>query len=210
MPAYSLDGIVPVVDPSSFVHPTATLIGDVIIGPRCYIGPGASLRGDMGRIVIGAGSNVQDNCVFHTFPGKEVRLDEDSHIGHAAVLHGCTVLRGALVGINAVVMDDVVVGEHSLVGAASFVRAGLVVPPRTLVIGSPARVARELTDQEIEWKALGTREYQALAARCLASLRECSPVTVVPPDRSKGPEASNRSGGESPAVRPLHTLERRK
>ena len=210
MPAYSLEGIAPVVDPSSFVHPMATLIGDVIVGPRCYIGPGASLRGDMGRIVIGAGSNVQDNCVFHTFPGKEVRLDEDSHIGHSAILHGCTVLRGALVGINAVVMDDVVVGEHSLVGAASFVRAGFVVPPRTLVIGSPARVARELTDQEIEWKALGTREYQELAARCIASLRECSPLTAVPPDRTGPPAVAGHEAGEPHAVRPLHTLDRGK
>jgi len=210
MPAYSLEGVVPVVDPSSFVHPMATLIGDVIVGPRCYIGPGASLRGDMGRIVIGVGSNVQDNCVFHTFPGKAVRLDEDSHIGHSAVLHGCTVKRGALVGINAVVMDDVVVGEQSLVGAASFVRAGFVVPPRTLVIGSPARVVRELTDQEIEWKAVGTREYQELATRCLASLRECAPLTVVPPDRSIAADAAGRSAGEPHAVRPLHTLDRGK
>jgi len=210
MPAYSLEGVVPVVDPSSFVHPMATLIGDVIIGPRCYIGPGAALRGDMGRIVIGAGSNVQDNCVFHTFPGKEVRLAEDSHIGHGAVLHGCSVLRGALVGINAVVMDDVVVGEQSLVGAASFVRAGFVVPPRTLVIGSPARVVRELTAPEIEWKAVGTREYQELAARCLASLRECAPLTVVPSDRNNAPAAAGRAAGEPHAVRPLHTLDRGK
>ena len=210
MPAYSLEGVVPVVDPSSFVHPMATLIGDVIVGPRCYIGPGASLRGDMGRIVIGAGSNVQDNCVVHTFPGKEVRLDEDSHIGHCAVLHGCTVRRGALVGMNAVVMDDVVVGEQSLVGAASFVRAGFVVPPRTLVIGSPARVVRELTDQEIEWKVRGTREYQELATRCLASLRECAPLSAVPPDRSSAPAAAGRNAGEPHAVRPLHTLDRGK
>ena len=170
MTVYSLDGIVPVVDPSSFVHPRATLIGDVIIGPRCYIGPGAALRGDMGRIVVEAGSNVQDNCVLHTFPAKEVRLEEDSHIGHGAVLHGCTVQRAALVGINAVVMDDVIVGEQSLVGAASFVRAGFIVPPRTLVMGAPARVIRELTAEEIAWKAVGTREYQELTVRCLTSL----------------------------------------
>ena len=197
MPVYSLEGVVPVVDPSSFVHPQATLIGDVVIGPRCYVGPGASLRGDMGRIVIGEGSNVQDNCVLHTFPGKEVRLDEESHIGHGAVLHGCTVLRGALVGINAVVMDDVVVGEQSLVGAASFVRAGFVVPPRSLVLGSPARVVRQLTDEEIQWKAVGTREYQELTARCLASLRECAPLTAAP-KRSAAP------AGAGDRIQPLH------
>ena len=203
MSVYSLEGVVPVVDPSSFVHPRATLIGDVIIGPRCYIGPGAALRGDMGRIVVGAGSNVQDNCVLHTFPAKEVRLEEDSHIGHGAVLHGCTVQRAALVGINAVVMDDVVVGEQSLVCAASFVRAGFVVPPRTLVMGAPARVIRELTAEEIAWKALGTREYQDLTARCLGSLKECHPLTEVPPGRRSLPQKPVNTA-------PLHTLERRK
>lgn len=203
MPVYSLEGLIPVVDPSTFVHPQAVLIGDVIIGPRCYVGPGASLRGDMGRIVVEAGSNVQDNCVLHTFPGKEVRLEEDSHIGHSAVLHGCTVRRGALVGISAVVMDDVVVGELSLVGASSFVRAGFVVPPRTLVTGAPARVIRALTDEEIAWKAVGTREYQELAARCLRSLQECPPVTAVPPGRD--------GAVQRPAdIAPLHTLERGK
>jgi len=137
----------------------------------------------MGRIVIGAGSNVQDNCVFHSFPSKDVLLEEDSHIGHAAVLHGCTVRRGALVGINAVVMDDVEVGEQALVGAASFVRSGFVVPPRTLVLGAPAKVVRPLTDAELAWKAVGTREYQELTKRCLATLMECAPLTAVPADR---------------------------
>jgi phenylacetic acid degradation protein len=203
MPVYSLEGVTPVVDPSAFVHPQAVLIGDVAIGPRCYVGPGASLRGDMGRIVMGPGSNVQDNCVLHTFPAKEVRLEEDAHIGHGAVLHGCTVKRGALVGINAVLMDDVVVGEEALVGACSFVRAGFIVPPRTLVTGSPAREVRELTAEELAWKALGTREYQELAARCLASLVECEPLTVVPPGRENGPQRPVNTV-------PLHTIERRK
>ena len=199
MPAYSLEGVIPVVDPSSFVHPQAVLIGDVIIGPRCYVGPGASLRGDMGRIVMGAGSNLQDNCVLHTFPGKEVVLEEDTHIGHCAVLHGCVVKRGALVGINAVVMDDVVVGEEALVGAASFVRAGFVVPRRALVLGSPAKVVRELTEEEVAWKSVGTREYQELTVRCLASFQECRPLTAV---------ASGRVGiGQRPVnTVPLHTL----
>jgi phenylacetic acid degradation protein len=203
MPVYSLEGVTPVVDPSAFVHPQAVLIGDVAIGPRCYVGPGASLRGDMGRIVMGPGSNVQDNCVLHTFPAKEVRLEEDAHIGHGAVLHGCTVKRGALVGINAVLMDDVVVGEEALVGACSFVRAGFIVPPRTLVTGSPAREVRELTAEELAWKAVGTREYQELAVRCLASLVECEPLTVVPPGRESGPQRPVNTV-------PLHTIERRK
>ena len=203
MPVYSLEGVIPVVDPTAFVHPQAVLIGDVVIGPRCYVGPGASLRGDMGRIVMGAGSNVQDNCVLHTFPSKEVRLEEDAHIGHGAVLHGCTVKRGALVGINAVLMDDVVVGEEALVGAASFVRAGFVVPRRTLVTGAPAREVRKLTEEEIAWKAAGTREYHELAVRCLASLQECQPLTAVPPGRE---DASHRPINTVP----LHTIERGK
>ena len=199
MPVYSLDGLVPVVDPTSFVHPLAALIGDVIIGPGCYIGPGAALRGDFGRIVVGAGSNVQDNCVLHTFPAREVVLEEESHIGHAAVLHGCVVRRGALVGINAVVMDDVIVGEQALVGASSFLRAGFVVPPRTLALGSPARIVRELTAQELEWKAIGTRGYQELTRRCLSTLTECAPLCCAEPQRpSFAPSA----------ITPLNTLDR--
>ena len=188
MAVYSLDGLIPVVDPTSFIHPLAALIGDVIVGPRCYIGPGAALRGDFGRIVVGPGANVQDNCVLHTFPHKEVVLEEDAHIGHGAVLHGCRVRRGALVGINAIVMDDVVVGEQALVGAGSFLRAGYVVPPRTLVVGAPARVVRELSAEEIEWKATGTREYQQLTERCLRTLKECEPLARPESDRlSFGP-----------------------
>jgi phenylacetic acid degradation protein len=203
MTVYSLEGVIPVVDPTSFVHPQAVLIGDVVIGPRCYVGPGAALRGDMGRIVLGSGSNVQDNCVLHTFPAKAVVLEEDAHIGHGAVLHGCIVKRGALVGINAVVMDDVEVGEEALVGAASFVRAGFVVPRRALVTGAPARVVRQLSDEEVAWKARGTLEYQELAARCLASLKECEPLAAMPPGRE---DAMQRPVNTVP----LHTLERRK
>ena len=184
MPVYSLEGIIPVVDPSSFVHPLAVLIGDVIIGPRCYIGPGAALRADLGRIRVEAGSNIQDNCVVHTYPGKEVVLETDAHIGHGAVLHGCRIRARALVGMNAIVMDDAVVGEEALVGAASFVRAGFVVPPRTLALGTPARLVRELSAEEIQWKAQGTREYQELADRCRKTLRECAPLTAPEPNRA--------------------------
>ncbi len=199
MPVYSLDGLIPVVDPSAFIHPLAVLIGDVIVGPHCYIGPGAALRGDMGRILIGPGANVQDNCVLHTFPAKEVVLERDAHIGHGAVLHGCIVRRDALVGINAIVMDDAVVGEQALVGAGSFVRAGLVIPQRMLAVGAPARIIRELSAQEIEWKAKGTREYQELAERCLNTLRECEPLRSV--------EAQRAAFGAK-AIKPLHTIDR--
>ena len=200
MAVYALEGFIPVVDPTAFVHPQATLIGDVIVGAGCYVGPSASLRGDFGRIILGAGSNVQDCCVLHSFPGKDTLLEADAHVGHGAVLHGCIVRRGALIGIGAIVMDDAVVEEEAFVGAASFVRAGFVVPSRTLVTGVPARVVRHLKPEELAWKVTGTREYQELAVRCLASHRECRPLTAPEPDR---PARSTS------ATVPLHTIERK-
>lgn len=200
MPVYSLDGLVPVVHPSAFVHPQAVLLGDVIIGAHCYVGPGASLRGDFGRIIMSAGANVQDCCVLHSFPDKDALLEEEAHIGHAAVLHGCTIRRGALIGIGAILMDGAIVEEEAFVGAASFVRAGFVVPRRTLVMGVPARIVRELKPEELQWKAAGTREYQELAVRCRNTLRECQPLAAVEVDRPRF--------GASAAV-PLHTLERK-
>ena len=200
MPCYAFEGFTPVVDARAFVHPLAVLIGDVSVAAECYVAPGASLRGDFGRIVLGPGSNVQDNCVLHSFPGKDVLLEADAHVGHGAVLHGCHVRRGALIGIHAVVMDDVEVGEEAFVGASSFVRAGFVVPPRTLVTGIPARIVRELKAEELAWKATGTREYQELAARCLATLREVAPLAA--------PE-SNRPVRPISATVPLHTIERK-
>jgi phenylacetic acid degradation protein len=200
MPVYALEGFVPVVDPSAFVHPQAVLIGDVIVGAHCYVGPGASLRGDFGRIVMQAGSNVQDCCVLHSFPDQDALLEEDAHIGHAAVLHGCIIRRGALIGIGAIIMDGAVVEEEAFVGAASFVRAGFIVPKRTLVMGVPARIVRELKPQELAWKATGTREYQELAARCRTGLRECQPLSA--------PQADRPRFGASTTV-PLHTLDRK-
>jgi phenylacetic acid degradation protein len=197
---YALEGLIPVVDPRAFVHPQAALIGDVIVAAGCYVGPGASLRGDFGRILLGAGSNVQDCCVLHSFPSRDTVLEQEAHVGHGAVLHGCTVRRGALIGIGAIVMDDAVVEEEAFVGAASFVRAGFVVPRRTLVTGVPARVVRELKPEELAWKSSGTREYQELTVRCLATLRACQPLTAPEADRPRRAAAG---------VVPLHTLERR-
>ena len=182
---YSIDGIVPVVDPAAFVHPTAVLIGDVIIGPGCYIGPGASLRGDMGRIVIEAGSNLQDNCVVHTYPNMEATVEAGGHIGHGAILHGCRIGRNAMIGMNAVVMDEAEIGESSLVAALSFVKAGMFVPPRMLVAGIPGRLVRELADEEIATKTKGTGIYQTLAKRSLASMRACQPLTQPEPNRMR-------------------------
>lgn len=176
MPCYSLDGIVPVIDPSAFVHPTAVLIGDVIVGPNCYVGPCASLRGDFGRIVLQAGANVQDTCVIHGFPKQDTVVEENGHIGHGAVLHSCIVRRDALVGMNAVVMDEAEVGAQAIVAACALVPAGMKVPGRSLVAGVPAKVIRPLKDEEVAWKLEGTRAYQALAQRSLASMQEVAPL----------------------------------
>lgn len=182
---YEIDGVVPVVDPTAFVHPDAVLVGDVIVGPRCYVGPLASLRGDFGRVTMREGSNVQDSCVLHCFPGRDVVVEQDGHVGHGAVLHGCTVGWGVLVGMNSVVMDGAVIGGLSFVAANSFVKADAVVPERHLVAGNPASVVRELSDEEIAWKANGTRVYQELAQRSLATLRPATPLAEVEPDRRR-------------------------
>lgn len=188
MPCYEFEGIRPVVDPTAYVHPDAVLIGDVIIGPRCFVGPGASLRGDIGRLTVKAGANIQDNCVLHTFPGRDVLVEENGHVGHGAVLHGCTVRRGALVGISAVVMDDAEIGEASLVAAMAFVKAKTVVPPRTLVAGVPAKVVRALEPDEIDWKGQGTEIYEHLAERYRVTAAVVEPLTAVEPERKRVPD----------------------
>ena len=185
MAVYSLDGITPVVHPGSFVHETAVLIGDVIVGAGCYIGPGACLRGDFGRIVVGDGANVQDNCVMHSFPDKDCVIEANGHIGHGAVLHGCTVGRNAMVGMNAVVMDNAVIAEESIVAASAFVSAGFECKPRSLIMGVPAKVKRSLSEQEVDWKTRGTGEYQELTRRCQASLIKTGALTEVEENRGR-------------------------
>ncbi|MFO0990157.1 MAG: transferase hexapeptide repeat family protein [Alphaproteobacteria bacterium] len=184
---FSFDGVVPVVDPDAFVHPAATLIGDVVVGARCFVGPGAVLRGDLGRLVLMPGSNVQDTCVLHSFPGADVVVEEDGHVGHGAVLHGCTVRRNAMIGINAVVLDGAEIGEEAIVGAAALVPTGFKVPPRTLAAGIPARVVRPLTDADIARKTAGTRIYQDLAARSLRTLLRCEPLAAAESGRRRVP-----------------------
>jgi carbonic anhydrase/acetyltransferase-like protein (isoleucine patch superfamily) len=182
---YAINGLTPVVDPTAYVHPSAVLIGDVIVGPNTYVGPFASLRGDFGRIVMKTGSNIQDTCVVHGISDHDTVIDVDGHIGHGAVLHGCTIGRNAMVGMNAVVMDKAVIGASSIVGAMAFVKAGLVIPERSLVMGAPAKVVRELTDQDIANKSFGTRQYQMLTRRCLDTLREVGPLSEPEPDRPR-------------------------
>lgn len=185
MTCYAIDGIGPVVDPTAHVHPSAVLIGDVIVGPGCYVGPCASLRGDFGRIELHRGANVQDTCVLHSFPNQDVIVEENGHIGHGAVLHGCVVRRDALVGMNAVVMDGAEVGPESVVAACAFVQAGSKLPARSLVVGAPAKVLRTLGDDDVARKREGTATYHRLTERCLTSLREVAPQTHVAPDRRR-------------------------
>lgn len=162
MPIYQIDGLTPVVPEESFVHPTAVLIGDVILGKGVYVGPNASLRGDFGRIVVKDSANIQDNCVMHGFPEQDTVVEEDGHIGHSAILHGCIIRRNALVGMNAVVIDGAVIGENSIVGASAFVKAKAEMPANYLIVGSPAKAIRELSEQELAWKKQGTHEYQVI------------------------------------------------
>lgn len=182
---YSIDGITPVVHPEAYVHPAATLIGDVIVGAGVYIGPSACLRGDFGRIVIERGANIQDCCIVHGFPGADTVIEEDGHIGHGAIVHAARIGRNALVGMNAVVNDNAVVGEAAIIAAMAFVKAGFQVPPRTLVAGIPGKVVRELTDDEIAWKTDATRLYQNLAVRSRATMTETVALTEVEPGRKR-------------------------
>ena len=191
---YSWDGIVPVIDPAAFVHPEAVVIGDVIIGPAVYVGPCAVLRGDFGRITLHEGSNVQETCVVHSFPGKDVVVEQSGHVGHGAVLHGCHIGRNAMIGMNAVVMDEVVVGENSIIAAMGFVKAGAQIPPNSLAVGSPARVVRELSAEEIDWKRRGTAIYQRLAIEAGEKVALAEPLTAIEPDRRRA---------EAPAYDPL-------
>lgn len=182
---FAIDGVVPVVHPLAFVHPSAVLIGDVIIGANCYVGPCASLRGDFGRLILEEGVNLQDTCVMHGFPGTDTVVEQNGHIGHGAVLHGCRIGRNALVGMNSVVMDNAIIGESAFVAASSFVRAGMAVPAAMLAAGVPARVVRPLTDEELAWKMKGTAGYQELTKRSLKSMVETDPLLEVAPDRPR-------------------------
>jgi phenylacetic acid degradation protein len=201
MTSYEIDGVIPVVAAGAFVHPSAVLIGDVVVETDCYIGPTASIRGDFGPIVVGAGSNVQDGCVLHSFPDRELVLEKESHIGHGAVLHGCVIASGAMVGMNAVVMDGARVGERALVGAASLVRAQMTIPAEHLAVGNPVTVTRPLDEQTLRWKANGVKVYRELAMRSLATMRETAPLADIPIDRPR------LSSGRDVSA-PLHELRR--
>ena len=177
MPCYAIDGVVPVVSPEAYVHPTAVLIGDVIIEAGVYIGPFASLRADFGRIHIQKNANVQDSCTIHGFPDSVTLVEVYGHVGHGAILHGCVVRKNALIGMNSVIQDEAEIGENVIVGANSTVKAKFKVPANNLVLGSPAKVIRPLEEKEIAWKSHGTEQYIQLTARCLNTLQEVEALT---------------------------------
>ena len=182
---YAIDGVVPVIHPTAFVHPDAVLIGDVVVGAGCYVGPCASLRGDFSRLILGDGCNVQDNCTLHTMPGFDLIIGRDGHVGHGVILHSAHIEANAMVGMNSVIMDRATIGESAIVAAMSFVKTGDKIPPRHLAAGVPARVLRELTDDELTKKVVGTRLYHDLARRSLATLTAVEPLTTFDPDRKR-------------------------
>ena len=184
---YSFKGYTPVVHESSFVHPLAAVTGNVIIGKKCYIGPGAAIRGDWGQIILEDGVNVQENCTIHMFPGKSIALKESAHVGHGAIIHGANLGRNVLIGMNSVIMDDAEVGEESIIGAMTFVPAEMRIPKRSLVVGNPAKIIKEVSDEMIAWKTKGTKLYQELPKDCLETLKEAQPLRSVPDDLIQQP-----------------------
>lgn len=185
MAIYEFNGFRPVIKESSFIHPQACVTGNVIIGENVYIGPGAAIRGDWGQIIIEDGCNVQENCTLHMFPGKSVTLKKGAHIGHGAIIHGGIIGENCLIGMNAVVMDDVQIGKESIVGALCFVAANSIFPERSLVVGNPGKVIKEVTDEMIKWKSQGTALYQTLPGECHTTLKPCEPLREIEANRPK-------------------------
>ncbi len=177
---FEFNGYKPVIDKRAFIHPNATVTGNVVVGKDVYIGPGAAIRGDWGQIIIEDGCNVQENCTIHMFPGTTVLLKKGAHVGHGAIIHGATLGENCLIGMNSVIMDDVVIGDECIVGALSFVPAGMVIEKRKVVVGNPAKVIKEVSDDMIAWKTKGTKLYQQLPVDCHATLKACEPLSRMP------------------------------
>lgn len=177
---YSFKNFIPVIHESSFIHPLSAVTGNVIIGKNCYIGPGAALRGDWGQIIIEDGCNIQENCIIHMFPGVTVLLKEAAHIGHGAIIHGATIGKNCLVGMNSVIMDNVELGDECIVGALSFIKQDEKIPARSLLAGNPAKIIRQVSDEMISWKTAGTEIYQALPGEIRQSWKESEPLREMP------------------------------
>lgn len=182
---FEFNGYKPVIHKSAFIHPNATVTGNVTIGKDVYVGPGAAIRGDWGEIIIEDGCNVQENCTIHMFPGTTVTLKEGAHIGHGAIIHGGTIGRNSLIGMNSVVMDNCVIGDECVVGALCFVPADTVIDNRKVVVGNPAKVIKDVSDEMISWKTEGTKLYQQLPKDCYDSLKPCEPLRRQPAYKPK-------------------------
>lgn len=182
---YEFNGFKPVIDPTSYIHKEATIIGNVIIGKNVYIGPGASLRGDWGQINISDGCNIQDNCTIHIFPGKDVTLKENAHIGHGAIIHGATIGKNTLVGMNSVVMDDCIIGDECIIGALTFIKGESKIDNRKIIMGNPAKITGDVSDKMIEWKKKGTELYHNLPKECKTIMKECKPLTKLKSERQQ-------------------------
>lgn len=180
---YKFKNHIPVVHESSFVHPLAAVTGNVIIGKDCYIGPGAAIRGDWGEIILEDGVNVQENCTVHMFPGKSITLKKGAHVGHGAVIHGANLGENCLIGMNSVIMDDAEIGDECIIGAMAFVKAETKIPKRSLVVGNPAKIIKEVSDDMIAWKTAGTKLYQRLPSDCHEGLEEVEPLREVQENR---------------------------
>lgn len=180
---FEFDGYKPVIDESAYVHPNATVTGNVVIGKDVYIGPGAAIRGDWGGIIIKDGCNVQENCTIHMFPGVTVVLEESAHIGHGAIIHGAHIGENSLIGMNAVIMDNATVGKGCVVGALCFVPAEMNIPDRKVVVGNPAKIVKDVSDDMLRWKTEGTKLYQQLPSDLRETLKPCEPLREIPSDR---------------------------
>ncbi|WP_111414797.1 gamma carbonic anhydrase family protein [Billgrantia lactosivorans] len=159
MPLYRLEGHAPEIDSSAMVLDEATLIGKVHLDREVSVWPGAVLRGDNEPISVGAGSNLQDGCVVHTDPGHPVVIGRQVTVGHLAMLHGCRIGDGVLVGMNATLLNGAEVGDHCIIGAGALVTSGKRFPPRSLIVGAPAKAIRELSDEEVQSALDNSRSY---------------------------------------------------
>ncbi|MBA3673645.1 MAG: transferase hexapeptide repeat family protein [Chitinophagaceae bacterium] len=180
MACYEFNKIKPVVHESSFIHPHASVTGNVTIGKNVYVGPGAAIRGDWGKIIIEDGCNVQENCTVHMFPGITVILKQGAHIGHGAIIHGGTIGKNCLIGMNAVIMDNVELGDECIVGALTFIKADEKIPARSMVVGNPSKIIKQVSDEMIQWKTEGTKLYQQLPKEMYESWKECEPLREAP------------------------------
>jgi len=209
MPCYAFQGIVPVVDPTSYVHPLASLIGDVIVGPGCFIAPGASLRGDFGRIIVEGDSSIQDSTTVHASSLRDTIIRRGATIAHGAIIHGCEIGENALIGMNAVILDNAVVGDECLVAALSLVKSDETIPPRSLVVGNPAKAVRTFEPHQVTWKNNGSGEYQRLAREALTQMVPAEPLHAVEPDRRRvsGKVLAVRLSGDSARERERRAAE---